>query len=673
MGNSDLLHYYSLVGNRAIPVCMPLYQYLKGNPDLRADATLVCTEGSRDVAGVSEEFFRKEFGERVSVDVVSYDRFMTDLKAGAVQSDGVINLSPGMNWQVSEVVLNLPEGFQCVNLDYRYIYRYPLDTGIEDADRMEMRYDLGFENYNMLNPEVEVQRDETPHMNPAFHEISGDCHFKLKLRKYHPYISWINYSLLYVQERRGFLYLLFDITERGLHQHLKGMKRENQSLVLYRLINSTFEQVNYSVTVISDNRLFKERASYDGICIIEDKKPAMERWLKNPPEPKKTPMKGKGEMSLPRIRSKMKRVLLLSLGDNILPTLKAIKSHREIHNTDTTIVFYDEDSERLRSIAEKMKGRFIYYGKLELLPTDHMGRGVLEKMKAICREQGVEWFVNITPGTKAQTVALSAGASMLGLADRVFSLKKVSLCEVRTGKEVGRVYDVSPDEVIDFYCFDYEGKEGALSVNVEENKELWDDILQGFAAGKYEYRGGGLKGICIKGNRPVLSGFEFDRSGYTLYHEGMKKSFSLPAEVFKREKDLEEGWWWELTTFRAITKHEISDRVMLNILCYSSHKHKTMSEIDLAFTYRGYIVAVSCKTYKDNIKLHAYQLLAEARNRFGRMAVCMLALPHNNSDEYVGIDEKGEKVFILNPGILSSKDKLVETIEKQISLLSTTN
>jgi len=138
----NIMKYYSLVGERAIPVCMPIYFFLKKDYCKAAEVTLIHTPQTREVAERSESFLKREFDKRVRTGLVSYSDFIEHLKAESLDATAAINLTPGMAWQVAEMVLHLPADITCINMDYRYIYRYMLKDGIDSAIPVKIKKNL---------------------------------------------------------------------------------------------------------------------------------------------------------------------------------------------------------------------------------------------------------------------------------------------------------------------------------------------------------------------------------------------------------------------------------------------------------------------------------------------------------------------------------------------------
>jgi len=91
----------------------------------------------------------------------------------------------------------------------------------------------------------------------------------------------------------------------------------------------------------------------------------------------------------------------------------------------------------------------------------------------------------------------------------------------------------------------------------------------------------------------------------------------------------------------------------------------------VVFSYMEHIIVISCKTATKSLYIDALQLLSEARSRFGRMAVCFLAVPHRLKDRIIKLSGR-ESVKVLTPEELYDRKKLVDSIEKHVAALSTT-
>ncbi|RME62418.1 MAG: hypothetical protein D6778_11225, partial [Nitrospirae bacterium] len=262
------LKYYSLVGTRAIPVCMPLYVLLKKDTSLYADAVLVCTDSTVTVAKKVESFLVKEFPERVSVSIISYRDFISQLSKKGIEDNALVNLTPAMNWQVAQTTTVLPPLARCVHLDYRHLYIYPLEVGIDKAKKIPIDFNLGLENYLHLNPEISIEETNIPHSLLREFNLRKDKGYRIRDSSFQ-YNHWLNHSLVWLQERAGFLYLLFDLTNKGLHPELSSRQTGNPSLLLYRLILSSFNPLNYHITVVvdSENKRWLQRATLDGVHV----------------------------------------------------------------------------------------------------------------------------------------------------------------------------------------------------------------------------------------------------------------------------------------------------------------------------------------------------------------------------------------------------------------------
>jgi hypothetical protein len=690
----DIICYYSLVGERGIPVCMPIYFLLKENYRKKAEVTLIHTPHTTEVADLSASFLKQEFKNRVRISLVVYDDFIRALKSNSIDEKAEINLTPGMSWQVAEVILNLPENITCINMDYRYLYRYVLKDGIDSASPVKIDRKLTLKNYSFLNPAINIVKTGKPHRFINMYGLNKKNGFTLKLKN-QKYMDWINHSLVWGEEIGGFLYLLFDLTEAGLFSSLKKKKDiRNPALSLYRMILATFNTLNYGITIISDNPHMRKRAELDGINAIPENELRIKEWIKCPPEPKKIAI----PLKSPSIRWSFKdssfedpgeRTLFLCLGDNVVTTLKAMDSHCNIHGIDRTVLFFDSDSGRLRSMAEYTESNPLIFGRITTEPTDHMGRGVIERIVELSRHADSEFFFNISPGTKAHTSALSTAARLVGSSKNVFSIRKEAIVSVLTGEVAGKVPSVPPARIISFYCPYSEQQRNEVASSIKRSARLWDSLLYGFAEGHLSFRGGGLRGIVMSG-RSMLEPHWSDKAIW-LTHRGLQGRFKLPEGIYNKKEDIEKGWWWEIVTYWAIHKHGISSRVLLNVLCYNHEKEKRTksrrqpyskkrpddyyrqlySEIDLVFSYREHIIAISCKTATKSLYIDALQLLSEARARFGRMAVCFLAVPHRIEDRFIKVSGR-DSVRVLTPEELSDREKLVDTIERHIADLSTT-
>ncbi|RME63685.1 MAG: hypothetical protein D6778_09215 [Nitrospirae bacterium] len=395
--------------------------------------------------------------------------------------------------------------------------------------------------------------------------------------------------------------------------------------------------------------------------MITKSKGQIKNWLNSPPEPKKEPLPHSPSfVRVPQVKVSSNRTLVLCLGDNIVPVLKAIKTHHEAHKTQKVLVFYDETSQRIRDLLEPLRQycskRFIEFKQAG---TDHMGASILEKMKQYLKPLSRESvYINITPGTKAQAVALATGACKLDIKDRLYSIHKNRLVEITTGSSVAEVSEVPPEEVIPFYFYEHRTKRAYEQI--ARTSELWESLLDVLSKNPKAYRGGGFSGIYYKGQRFL----DVDEKALKVYHRGLHREFKLPREVFQRQEDIRGGFWWEVVVYWALRRH-LQCEVHLNVE-HLDERQLPLSELDIVTAWEKNIIVVSCKTSTKELDLHSMQLVAEARARFARMAVCFIAVPTETERQLIELPHQETFVRVLPPTILNNRQRLLGELKDHI-------
>jgi hypothetical protein len=648
----EKIHYYSLVGKRAIPVCLPLFTILHRNAK-RAEVNLIYTGGTYNEAEECKNFIEEVFRDRVSIQIVAYKDIIDKLDKISLPTNSFWNLSPGMNWQVSEVTLKMDNNSTILLADTEYLYFYKSED-FSLTNKLILK-NLGLENYIRLNKEVSIEQTDTPHKIARENlELSRGYIFKEikilnKERVGSNILKWINKSLIAVKEHKGFLYLYIDMNDIPQDILKRFQERKNRACTFfYRIVNSVFPSENYRVIIYTNDQWLIERAKIDNIYAV-DTIGKLKSLFNSPPLPYKYKIEQSNDREGSRLSKDRKgKILFLCCGINVEPTIKAIHYHKP----DTVILFYDKNTPYTQSIAKNIRTLYFHESLPVILKeTDHLGSDIVKTISEYTRGfKEVEF--NITPGTKAQTIALSIGAKYRNSGSGVWSIKDTSLKNIITGEEragIDKLEDFA-DRIIKIN-FSQWGNISKYQIS-EENIPLWQDILKGLASGRIRYRGEGLRGL----------GLRLDEKNHTVEYNG--KRYKLPEEYFETpdDRDTHKGKWWEAVVATALMKICKKEDIGLNLEW--PIKQKPLTELDIVFSYKSYIVVISCKTALSDIDYEVFLLLSEAKKRFGRFTICCIAVPEK-SNSY----ESGNRVRIIGVDELSRID---EVLDEFIASLKTT-
>ncbi|MEM1782595.1 MAG: hypothetical protein QW483_01795, partial [Nanopusillaceae archaeon] len=422
------IKYYSLVGRRAIPVVLPLIALMKQHsfkPE-ELEITLVVTKESKEVANKVINFLDKHYNLK-KFNLVDYDDFLQMTDTIPSEKNVFFNLTSGMNWQVSEVILklNIDSDITFLYQDYNYLYfispKYPFGKIVNKL----LLPNLGLDNYFELDQEIMLQKKEDNKIElsfirtyPIIDTIDNNVDktvIEVLNHKINAYTNdlknKINRYLVYVKEYRGYLYLYFDFSD------FKKTDIEN-IYRLYRIIISIFNPLNYGLYFYlkpeqNDSiTLFENRLATDDIYFTSDRN-VFNQWMKNPPSPHKTRPRLESTSTKPNTcyrdsiqKFKEKRVGVVVLGDNITLTLQTIFNWKHV---DGFLIIYDSSSERMlyyKEIILRNRPKWILQigGKfIEFLETNHIGENIgnaiYNFVTNIAKNKKINLEINITPGT----------------------------------------------------------------------------------------------------------------------------------------------------------------------------------------------------------------------------------------------------------------------------------
>lgn len=605
--------------------------------------------------------------------------FWSELAKNA--DDLYLNVNPAMQWQVALACLRLPKTTLCLASDHTHCYLWKLTDDIQKCSETELP-NIGLENLVELSEDISLDIRPSERNNRLSREVaecldtlkSDEKKFLLKLPDKNNHVHQrINERLIWVDERKGRLRLLLDMTED---------KDNGDLLEDFRLINAVFPPLYYEITIASYNTKIIKRAEVEGLdCIrvTRNKKwhGEISDWVKGhrTVKPKSVvPEKSRANLSMFDLSGSIgKSPLFVCMGDNIEPTIKAILSHTE---ADSVGLFYDKASARIDSLATKLAlfGKFKYKKKITLLPTDHKGHGMLEKISEIAPKCKT-FSVNVTPGTKLQTVALASAARNHAGPDNTFSIYRNNASGTETIRRVVDSQDcaevASPDmeDLLDCLIADF--KHAGREVETETERilslDLWDKILSDISENKIHPFDSFENFQVINESYPL----EIMPDSMTV-KSGNDTTFQLNENFFGKDGG---GTWWEAVVAHAIKKALGAEVYMQLEWAWPGRPNSKgvhYAEIDVVTTCRKHILAISCKTMKQGADIAAYAIKSETSNRFGRFAIPLLALPH---EEIMGENIAGQEkdgVTVLTPSLLTDADNLKKTVESVIISRSTT-
>lgn len=639
----------SCIGQRALAVITPIKTLLK-IPELKdkeIDVLLIHTVRTKEIGGKCKEWLsRKKIKNRfpkaniLSPILFESSKAFVEKMAG---DSGIIyfNTNPGMNWEVSFLSLYLPENTICFSSDTKWLYKWNLLKDISLREKIKLD-NIELESYLSLSPDIKIKTNK--YINNSLSKKVKQYLKKFKRIKSFEGINKIGISdnllqiintrLIWVRERNGILHLLFD-----LHTD----KKENEGLLNnFRFITSIFDSINYAVTIVSDRDSIINRAKVECVDSINTDRikwnTKIENWIsgKREVKPKEMVPTDASPENITAEDLKNKQLLCVCLGDNIETTLKAILSH----DLDVAL-FYDAKSPRIRYLADKLITISPFEKKIYLIPTDHRGTGILDTVDKLV-QKGNTCIFNITPGTKMQTVELTAAARKNNLVSNVYSIDKECIKSLTNSEDVLAVKSPEIIELINCHIapFEYDKK----MINKHNNPfklKLWSKLLKKLADGDIKPYGNILE---------------------LKYRDGQKVFKSKNDKVELEDKEYlidkvfftQAGSWWEAVVAKAVST--LNTEVYWQVIW--SNEGVKFSELDVVSRFKEHIIVISCKTKPQDIEIVAHLVKSESSKRFGRFAMPFVAVPYDkvNGKNIGGNSVEGVK--ILTPSLLNNKTKL---------------
>jgi hypothetical protein len=667
----------SCVGQRPLAVIVPIKSLImrKGFTLEDTSIRLMYTEKTKGKAEECQKWFEEAF-QRINVKIDPFNNqdlgsFMESIEKTAKEI--YFNSDPGMNWQVAKVTMHLPRNARLMYADFQNLYIWPVDRDIKDAEKIELT-DIGFELYNRFSEKRFIKKEG---VNEGIHdeirallvEHNYNAHFEVEYKKQpqDKIKEFIRDRLVWVKERYGMVYLLFDFIKRTSQKD--GQNEEDQgpsNLDMYRAVTDIFDPLNFIIAIITDDFFLKERSRIDGVYFIYVGGKDNESWKKNVLSwirekwvlPKgRVPQQQTENLSDKERITGIESCLFVSLGDNIETTLKAIR----YHGLKDVFVFYDRKAYRIWLAAKRVK-EGLKDVNIRLLPTDNRGSGIMNNIRK--RSQGIkDIHINISPGTKSQAVAMVQGARSIGRLDSLFSIER-NVDMVKNLLDDSKTLKKHDLHVMDLINCNIARFKESLPIHEDP---VYLAIMQGLSNNTIK-RGSHI--LELKNNKgqsifnKVPDGEEGDTFILECTLDGRKHRFH--KDFLDPDKG---GIWWEAAVAYAL-KINLTDNILWSVRWGWSEKHEGQkgdlffSEIDVVFPFEDLICAVSCKSGKRGLEeMVRYQIKSEAQKRFGRFALSFIAVPF---DRYKGEEYKGriiDDVMYLTPSLLLNSEELKKGIK----------
>ncbi|MCX7634123.1 MAG: hypothetical protein N2Z74_00060 [Syntrophales bacterium] len=692
---TDQLFIISCVGMRPLAVANPIATLVDHWGSAVREVHLLPTDQTRNHGETVARWLEKRFPS-LTVRRETFHKDPSWLAAILRDAETVIfHADPGMNWQIAWLGMNLPPGRTLVSYaDFDKLYLWPLGEDISSPQTVLDLQDVGLEDYGYLSGDrYFVVVDSVPYYG-ACSDLRGMlCHkkggvfFQLVPKEEdggpllpQPLLNVVHSRLLWVRERRGMLYLLFDLRRERRFCYQEGcpyrppppekkewVKLEHRDL--FRLILALFPPLSYSLSVITDDEGTGKRCQVEGIpCLKSRDLKTIQNWIEgiNLPSPKAVLPWEPTPTCVPQPFRPSELNLFCAVGNNPDPTIQAVRSHQPC----SAGLFYDKNAPRLRDQALRLQALLAkeYPDRnFPLLPTDHLGRGIVRQMKNLPGK----YMVNVTPGTKAQGLALAVVAKGAGMP--VYSIDKGRVVNLLDDRDYRTVRPTTLRDLLE-----------AMPLTVEERPPddanlapLWRLLLKHLAAGRLALAPEApedLEKIILVPEGSKAFTVTPDGSGY-VYGGRPNQPVEIPRAYAEGKP---KGFWWEETAAQAIADALPQSTVKRGLKWQRSQGgglpgYEIHTEMDIAFDYDGHIVAVSCKAGKVDFMTETFLIRAEATGRFGRFALPCVAVPYmKQGKKRLPEDLMIKDALILTPVILADAGRLKSALDHFIACRQTT-
>lgn len=667
-----MLNYYAIVGLRPIPVILPFLTLWKkyGGTFRKASINLIVTKKSREVAEKVKNFLaglEKDF----YIELTSFDEFLDHLRARKLPPASYLNLTTGMNWQIAKTILLLPENQDITLLyqDFMYLYRIKPDNYENAFKEREQLVDIGLENYMSLIENLSFIKQKKMKFPYVQQKLSVDHVYEIVPdnqtffrrffdkkelsnidERYQKIINYIfsdiikvlNSILFYVKERSGLLYLYFvtnfDSNRKKFHRFYRTLLTlfpvHDYGLVLYFYNSSKDPFIEREI----DSYL--NRCRGDGIYATKSFN-VFRRWFEDPPLPFKVkPTRESFTVHSAHLPRHPKRIAVYCLGENIIPTIETTLNWRD---APLHLILYDQESERIKYLKGKFEYQFVHSvrkGEFSFffLGTDHLGTDSITAIRRFIEvnfgNHQPELNINITPGTKAQTICLTLLAKYAGLPCQVFSYetrsrKFLNLIDSSVAKDLS--HNFSLPQLLSFYYTTYQ-TDTATQQLIADNIDLLEFLMNKLISGEYIILNA-KEIICKKLNKNALfieQGGEYNHINLLEYDENGKVKNIRRGKLSRKIEDVA-ARLWELMVFYHIKKMKIvpKNSILYSLKWIDKETVTYQSEKDIVFIYKDYPVAIDCTISRspDRIIQKVIHNRGDNSRRFTRFAINIIAIP----------------------------------------------
>ncbi|RME56662.1 MAG: hypothetical protein D6795_00970 [Deltaproteobacteria bacterium] len=508
--------------------------------------------------------------ERISPDLTERDGLPAphDLCRSLSGERIVFHADPGLNFHIAAAASVLPEETTFLHADTDNLYRCAISRDanghIEESWKTYPLEDLGLKSlFALYGTRVEIL-DMPLHRlikhlrkTPIPAEVRSSLHFSG--------ITKPKLDLAY--ERRGRLYGLIAVD---------GSSREERRQKVHDIEQYQRLLPRPYLTILSDNETILRNAELQGHWTIpatgEEGVRRLQAWLaKEVPSPgvtQDTGRKWEEPVAIERYRrddwkSGGGKPLALCLGDDPSATLISLCTHWP----QRTILFYDAHTPKIvekAGVIRKWAHR-LPVGTIDFVPTDHLGRGIRRWLS----RENEEIRVDITPGTKAQSVALMTARrgevwhlrNDLGAAKALLGSEKKSLI----ASDLLTQAWIMAGEIVD---------EGMSASDLEAVNPRMLDLLGRFLTDYLSAKEG--ESISFSGLRNMSLGndcVKVDDSGASSFSKGGRKRSGsaplsphwVPVDVHWGKKHetgylpLDGGYWFELLVGNAFHRAGVEE------------------------------------------------------------------------------------------------------------------
>lgn len=553
-------------------------------------------------------------------------------------SEAVFNLAGGMNFQIAACIAALPRPvgrlvypdstgihmFQRQGHQVELIHSYPLPPAVDVLEVQGIAYERLYSEGLSQHIRAFVSR-----FNP--HIVRFQADIKIDNVVFDLIFNYGN-TLCFIKE------IMYDEnTGNGLEVA--------RSLINFAAQRESMGQLYHRrIVALTNSPYLAER-------LTEESNRKMEVHARHPIEPLNPgsfyvpsvsiKRQGRGAFSLPNTHGA--RALLVILGRDMMPTLTAIYTHRPEH----LILIYSPDDPQISRTRDCLGANqhLLPVKRTSLIATDAIGMDILD----VPRPHETQVAVNITPGTKSQTVFLALWAGMHSAG--IFSIDGHHIAELPTGTTMPCRYPTVLNLLsLNGISTDDAGYTKETLLQNAENYEAMLTFLRLLLEVPAEIEGFPAKQI------------DADRFTWT---PGLNQSGQITkGEVFFKDSGQrtqwamhQAGWIEELVGYVMAACHADdvvvrlkipwSDALQSDILQKHQFRgHRT--EMDVAALYLGSYYMISCKQSKGQSGYVTNEAIAMASilGRYAIPLVCVLKYQGEPNNQSNGVYKFGLKTLV---------------------------